>query len=96
MKKKMMLVLAAALLLLTVTACSNNDDTNIPATNENDVPNIVVSDNDKQDSETSDSMGTSDVVNPADADQTPATTGEAMFDPAAFSGKIQACRSRCT
>ena len=91
MKKKMMIVLAAALLLLTVTACSNNDDTNIPATNENDVPNIVVSDNDKQDSETSDSMGTSDVVNPADADQTPATTGEAMFDPAAFSGKIQGC-----
>ena len=87
----MMIVLAAALLLLTVTACSNNDDTNIPATNENDVPNIVVSDNDKQDSESSDSMGTSDVVNPADADQTPATTGEAMFDPAAFSGKIQGC-----
>lgn len=91
MKKKMMIVLAAALLLLTMTACSNNDDTNIPATNEDDAPNIAVSDNDKQDSETSDSMGTSDVVNPADADQTPAATGEAMFDPAAFSGKIQGC-----
>ena len=54
MKKKMMLMLAAALLLLTVTACSNNDDTNIPATNEDTAPNILISENDTQGSETSD------------------------------------------
>lgn len=91
MKKKMMLVLAAALLLLTVTACSNNDDTNIPATNENNAPNILISENDTQGSETSDFTGTSDVEKSADADPIPAVTGEAMFDPAAFSGKIQGC-----
>lgn len=90
MKKKILLVLAAAL-LLTVTACSNNDDTNIPATNEDNEPNILISENDTQGSETSDFTGTSDAENPADADPIPAVTGEAMFDPAAFSGKIQGC-----
>lgn len=91
MKKKMMLVLAAALLLLTVTACSNNDDTNIPASNEDNAPNILISENGTQSSETSDFTGTSDVENPTDADPIPAVTGEAMFDPAAFSGKILGC-----
>lgn len=91
MKKKMMLVLAAALLLLTVTACSNNDDTNIPASNEDNAPNNLISENGTQSSETSDFTGTSDVENPTDADPIPAVTGEAMFDPAAFSGKILGC-----
>ena len=91
MKKKMMLVLAAALLLLTVTACSNNDDTNIPASNEDNAPNILISENGTQSSETSDFTGTSDVENPTDADPIPAVTGEAMFDPAAFSRKILGC-----
>ena len=46
---------------------------------------------DTQSSEPSDFTGTSDVENPADADPIPAVAGEATFDPAAFSGKIQGC-----